>query len=357
MRRLFRRLASALGSALVIVLITAGLAEATLAAIRHVPFLFRLRLLTPLARELYFVDRGMVQLLPDCARWDPDLGYTLRPGRCTFANTEYTTTLLVNRLGVRDSEKALAAPELVVLGDSFALGWGVSGDETFAARLGKMTGFAVLNTGVSSYGTVRELRLLAKVDRSRLTTIVWQFCNNDYIENAAYAKNGNRLATLPEAEYDGWVSLHAQGRRYVPGRYLLSALTTRYRALAHADEADPSSPDPDDPAVRRNQVAYFLNALETSPVDLSPYRIILFEMNARNEHAEWFLPMLRAEIAHGLHPDWVRRLVLVDVAARLVPSDFYVLDDHLTPDGQKKVAGILFPYVRRAISAVPPKPQ
>jgi lysophospholipase L1-like esterase len=356
MRRLLGRALSALGSALVVVVLTAILAEATLAAIRHVPFLYRLRPLKPLARELYYVDRGMVQLLPECARWDPDLGYTLRPGRCTFANTEFRTTLLVNRLGARDSEEALTAPEVVVLGDSFALGWGVSGDETFAARLGNMTGLRVLNTGVASYGTVRELRLLAKVDRSRLTTIVWQFCNNDYVENAAYAKNGNRLATLLEAEYDGWVSLHARDRRYVPGRYLLAALTARYRALTRAPLAVPPSPDPDDPAVRRNQVAYFLNALETSPVNLSPYRIVLFEMNARNEHAEWFLPMLREEIAHGGHPDWVRRLVLVDVAARLVPSDFYVLDDHPNPEGQKKVAEILFPYVRRGSSAAGPTP-
>ncbi len=351
MRRLLARTLSALGSTLVVVLITVVLAEAALAAIRHVPFLFRFPPLTPLARELYFVDRAMVQLLPDCARWDPDLGYTLRPGRCTFANTEYRTTLLVNRFGVRDSEAALQAPEVVVLGDSFALGWGVSGEETFASRLGKMTGLRILNTGVASYGTVRELRLLAKVDRSRLTTIVWQFCNNDYVENAAYAKDGNRLATLPEAEYDGWVRLHERDRRYFPGRYLLAALTARYRALTRAPVADPSNPDPDDPAVRRNQVAYFLNALETSPVNLSPYRIVLFELNGRNEHADWFLPMLHEEIRHGAHPDWVRRLVLVDVAARLRPSDFYVLDDHLTPEGQKKVAEILLAYVGRPASA------
>ncbi len=351
MKPALRRFGRALGSGAATLLITAALAEGTLAAIRHLPILFRLRPLTPLARELYFMDRAMVQLLPECARWDPDLGYTLRPGRCTFANTEYRTTLLVNRLGVRDSGEALLAPELVVLGDSFALGWGVEGDQTFASRLAKMTGLKVLNTGVSSYGTVRELKLLSKVDRSRLSTIVWQFCNNDYVENAAYAKDGNRLATLPEAEYDGWVSLHARDRRYFPGRYLVSALSARYRALTRSPAAEPSSPDPDDPAVRRNQIAYFLNAIETSPVDLSRYRIVLFEINGRNENAEWFLPMLREEIAHGVHPDWVRRLVLVDVAARLVPSDFYVLDDHLTPAGQKKVAEILLPYVRRGSSA------
>lgn len=351
MRRLLVHALSALGSMFVVLLVTAALAEATLAAIRHVPVVFKRSVFTPLGRELYFLDRRLVQLLPECARWDPDLGYTLRPGRCTFANTEYRTTLLVNRLGVRDSEEALAAPELVVLGDSFALGWGVEGNETFASRLAAMTGLRVLDTGVSSYGTVRELKLLSRVDRSRLSTIVWQFCNNDYFENAAYAKNGNRLETLSEDEYDGWVRNHAKERRYFPGRYLVSALSARYRTLTRAPSAEPSSPDPDDPAVRRNQVAYFLNALGTSPVDLSAYRIVLFEMNSRNEHADWFLPMLREEIAHGVHPEWVRRLVLVDVAARLGPSDFYVLDDHLTAAGQKKVAEILLPHVRRGSPA------
>lgn len=351
MRRGLQRFARALGTAAAVLLITAALAEGTLAAIRHVSFLYRLRLLTPLARELYFVDRSMIQLLPACARWDPDLGYTLRPGRCTFANTEYRTTLIVNSLGVRDTEEALVAPDLVVLGDSFAAGWGVEGNETFASCLAGMTGLKVLNTGVPSYGTVRELRLLRKVDRSRLSTIVWQFCNNDYIENAAYEKNGNRLETLPEREYDRWVRQHAGERRYVPGRYLVSALSARYRVLTRPKAADPSSPDPDDPAVRRNQVAYFLNALETSPIDLSPYRIVLFEMNGRNQHAEWFLPMLREEIARAPHPEWVRRLILVDVAARLSSPDFYALDDHLTPAGQKKVAEILLPYVLQGGSA------
>lgn len=345
MRRHLTRAVRALGTTLAVVLVTAALAEGTLAAIRHVAVLYRLPLLTPLARELYFVDRATVQLLPECARWDPDLGYTLRPGGCTFANTEYRTTLHANRLGVRDTEGALRAPDLVVLGDSFALGWGVEGGETFASWLGRMTGLRVLNAGVASYGTVRELRLLAKLDRSRLSTIVWQFCNNDYIENAAYAADGNRLATLPEKEYDDWVRHHERERRYYPGRYLVSALSWRLRAVTRRPAAEPPSPDPDDPAVRRNQVAYFLNALETSPVDLSPLRIVLFELNGRNLNADWFLPMLREEIARGAHPKWVGRIVLVDVAARLSPRDFYLLDDHLTPAGQKKVADILAPYL------------
>ncbi len=149
-----------------------------------------------------------------------------------------------------------------------------------------------------------------------------------------------------EAEYEGWVRSHERARRYVPGRYLFETLSVRLRPLDHRAAAGPSTPDPDDPAVQKNQVAYFLNALETSPVDISYFRIILFELNGRNEHTEWFLNKLREEIARGTHPPWVRRIVLVDVAARLTPADFYVLDDHLTPGGHRKVAQILLPYVQ-----------
>jgi hypothetical protein len=343
-----RRVVRGFAQTAAVVLITAALAEATLAAIRHLAFLYRFSPLLPLARQLYFVDRATVQLLGNCARWDPTLGYTLKPGACTFANTEYRTTLRVNSLGVRDSEQALSGPEIVVLGDSFAMGWGVEGDETFAAVVGRESGARVLNTGIPSYGTVRELMMLGRVDRTRTRTILWQFCNNDYIENQAYVKNGNRLPTLSRAEWEGWVTAHARERRYVPFRYLFRAVGSRLEALFSKRGSDPSNPDPDDPAIRKQQVACFLDVLETSPVDLSPYRIVLFELNGRNLSADWFLRMLADELRAGAHSEVAKRLVLVDVAARLDAADFYLLDDHLTPAGHRKVAGILLPYVEPA---------
>jgi len=345
------RFVRGIGQAALVVLITAALAEATLAGIRNLAFLYRRRPLLPLARELYFVDRATVQVLRDCARWDPALGYTLKPGACTFANTEYRTTLRVNSVGVRDSEEALAAPEIVVLGDSFAMGWGVEGEETFAAVLGHASGARVLNAAVPSYGSVRELKMLGRVDRSRVRTLVWQFCNNDYVENDAYAKNGNRLPTLSREEWEGWVLKHERDRRYVPGRYLLRTVGSRLAGLLPPANSDPSSPDPRDAAVRKNQIAYFLNALETSPVDLSAFRIVLFELNGRNLNADWFLPMLADEILRGGHPEVARRLVLVDVAGRLSDRDFYLLDDHLTPAGHRRVAEILLPHLGPATGA------
>lgn len=349
-----RRAGRGLARVAVVVLITAALAEATLAGIRHLAFLYRLPPFLPLARQLYFVDRATVQVLADCARWDPTLGYTLKPGVCAFANTEYKTTLTVNSLGVRDSEEALAGPEIVVLGDSFAMGWGVEADQSFAAVIGKERGVRVLNTGISSYGSVRELMMLGRVDRSRTRTILWQFCDNDYIENEAYAKNGNRLPTLSRAEWEGWVAGHVRERRYLPFRYLVRAVGSRLEALFSRPGPDPSSPDPNDPAFRKKQVAYFLDVLETSPVDLAPYRIVLFEMNGHNLDADWFLRMLAEELRTGTRSEVAKRLVLVDLAARLAPEDYYYLDDHLTPAGHRKVAGILLPYLEPAVPGKAP---
>src|SRR5262249_10782394 len=107
----------------------------------------------------YFYRRNIVQLDTGRARYDAELLYTLRPGRFTFANVEYATPYEVNSLGVRDDEASLAQPEIVVAGDSYAMGWGVQQGDAFPQVIEQKTGRRVLNAAVASYGTVRELRL------------------------------------------------------------------------------------------------------------------------------------------------------------------------------------------------------
>jgi hypothetical protein len=196
--------------------------------------------------------------------------------------------------------------------------------------------------------------MLGRADRSRTTTLLWQFCNNDFLENEAYAKNGKRLPTLSRMEWEGWVAGHVHERRYLPFRYLFRAVGARLETIFSRPGPDPSSPDPNDPAFRKTQVAYFLDVLETSPIDLSTYRIVLFEMNGRNLNADWFLRMLAEELRSGAHSEVAKRLVLVDVAARLAPEDYYFLDDHLTPAGHRKVAGLLLPYLEPAAPGTAP---
>ena len=48
---------------------------------------------------------------------------------------------------------------ILVLGDSIAMGWGVNDYETFSYLLEKNLKMKVYNLGVSSYGTIREIKM------------------------------------------------------------------------------------------------------------------------------------------------------------------------------------------------------
>ena len=136
-------------------------------------------------------NRSIIQFEPACSQYDPELTYVLKPGQCTFENLEFRTELQINRLGLRDDDAALEAPEVVVLGDSYAMGWGVNQDETFSQVLARSTGQKVLNAGVSSYGTVREKRLLKRLDTSRMKTLVVQYNSTDAVENWVFRQRGD----------------------------------------------------------------------------------------------------------------------------------------------------------------------
>ncbi|HZL98758.1 MAG TPA: hypothetical protein VFD43_00775, partial [Planctomycetota bacterium] len=142
-------------------------------------------------RRVYVLeDWSVLQAQPGALAADPALGYRLRPGRLGLRNREYDTELAVNSAGLRDDEASLDGPELIVLGDSFALGWGVAQDESFPQQLERITGLKVLNAGLPSYGTARELLLLRTLDRSRLRAVVVQYFLNDHPENLAWLEGG-----------------------------------------------------------------------------------------------------------------------------------------------------------------------
>ena len=134
-----------------------------------------------IGRIAYTYSHGAIQYA--CGRYDPQLAYILRRRECSYEETEYETTFHPNSAGLRDDETSLHDPDIVILGDSHALGLGVSQDETFAALLEKGSGLKVLNTGVSSYGTAREMMLFRRLGISNTDYIIIQYCRNDFNEN------------------------------------------------------------------------------------------------------------------------------------------------------------------------------
>ena len=73
--------------AAVVLVVSLVALEGALLLIRHLPALSAVGPITPLARELYMLDRRMIQFEETAARWNDRLGYTLRPGESLHFNS------------------------------------------------------------------------------------------------------------------------------------------------------------------------------------------------------------------------------------------------------------------------------
>lgn len=320
-----RRLSAALLQGGAILLITLGLLEGL------VGFSFRFPALSPLPRGVVrqmhvLFDRNTIQVMPACATYDATLTYTLRPGSCTFANREFSNTFTINSLGVRDDEASLTQPRIIVLGDSIAMGWGVDQDAGFPSVIERLTGRRTLNAGVSSYGTVRELRMLERVDRQVVTDVILQYSSNDFVENEQLVSG--RFKTLSREEYERTVQAQADMLRYHPGKYTLN-LFVMMRNLARARQAADTAPS------RDREARAFLDVLAQSAVDLSPHRVTVLSLEPG--FVEAVRPLAAASPLAVL-----QRLRFLDMTSLAsIPGAYYVLDDHPTGIGHDAIGRAL----------------
>jgi lysophospholipase L1-like esterase len=288
--------------------------------------------------------RSVIQFDPRCARYDPGLAYTLKPGTCTFENIEFTNTYRNNSGGVRDEDAALEAPEMIVLGDSHAMGWGVEQEEALPQVLARRSGRRVLNAAVSSYGTAREMLLLDRLAASRLRVLIIQYADNDLPENRTFYQNGN-LPIMSEAQYQNIVRHYTAQRSYYPGKYVHRLFLKVFRLEA---------PEPDrlrmEPATPTEEAELFVNALtHAGRTPLDDVQLIVFEINEQIRPSRPFIAALDAVRRRDVNPAFIRRLIALDVAPLLTPEDFYKLDDHMNARGHDKIAGTLAEVIRERL--------
>lgn len=295
-------------------------------------------------------DRQIIQLLPDCAVYDPELTYLLRPPGCRIVNREHTVDYVVNRLGARDDEGSLDGPEIIVLGDSQAMGWGVGQTQTFSELLERETGSRVLNLAISSYGTVRELKLLDRADRSRLKTLVIQYCQNDAPENLAFESEGNRLPISDRAVYEKTVEDYLARTAYSPWKH------TRRLVQIWRHLGAPWAP-PDTVEEHLVDARAFLNALAESGIDLGGIEIVVFEVNGFARNDAYFTTALESTVEQ-LPPEspW-RRVQVLDLSPELTEDKYYKIDDHLTAEGHRTIADALLPLLQASFPSNEPEPR
>lgn len=137
---------------------------------------------------IYTAMRNTVQ--NTCTRPHPTIQYVNRENyRGEFRNPEFRTRIVINEQGLRDRSYPSERPEghhrVLVLGDSYAFGWGVEAEETLAKRLeADLTGLDVLNGGCSGWGTEQQLLFLQeKAPLLHPDIVLLLFVENDPANN------------------------------------------------------------------------------------------------------------------------------------------------------------------------------
>ena len=314
------------------------LAEGLLLAMYHYPAAWYPAGLRRFLTTEYFNRRNIVQLDERHARYDSELFYTLEPGAFMFSNPEFSTQFVVNRIGVRDNQRSLEQPEIVVAGDSYAMGWGVQQDESFPELAERRTGRRVLNAAVSSYGTVREGRMLDRVDLSRTTTLIVQYAPDDFTENDEFLKRGNQYMPSSREEWLAAIAEQRRRGRYWPFRMVYDSVVWIKRGITGWPQGGVEPTHfPADAAAER-----FLNALmHASRKDLSALRIIVLDI----DEDPAFIRALDRLRQSETYPANIRGMRVVDLSGRLTPDLHYVLDDHLNGRGHQAIADAIIEVI------------
>jgi hypothetical protein len=281
---------------------------------------------------------------PACAQWDPELVYTLKPGTCTFSNPGYMSEYRINRLGVRDSEESLHQPEIVVLGDSHTMGMGVEQDETYASQLETISSLKTLNAGVSSYGTVRELGMLQRIDTTRARYLLIQYCSNDYDENREFIDSGGKLPRRNRDWFDSQVEADKIRRRYYLGKFSDSLLSLASQRLLVRVGGDLGTGTGD--GHNSDQWEYLLKVIDRHPVDLSGMTIIIFAMEFPADYRQEDAPRLEQRLTDYRGHRRLSRVHVLDVMKGFGPEHFLPLDGHMNALGHRRVAERLASVIR-----------
>jgi len=280
-------------------------------------------------------DRNLIQYSSDCAIYDSDLTYTLKPGGCHTKGREFEAEYFVNSAGMRDDDASLVSPKIVVIGDSHTMGWGVSQDLIFSNLLEKKLGMPVLNTGVSSYGTVRELKMLERANLDNLEYLIIQYCDNDFEENNEYLKNNNKLPIMPEFKYNIFTEHLEKQSEYFIGKHSMNLLLILTKIFTS------DSILKDNGAEGSEEVNAFLNAILKSNIDLSNVVIIALEINGYNQNDSLFINSLKNRLSDKNLQLAVKDIKIIDSSLILNDDNYFILDDHMNSSGHKAIAEAL----------------
>lgn len=277
---------------------------------------------------------NIIQMSDDCARYDQQLTYTLKPGKCLFENLEFSTRYNINSVGLRDDERSLNAPDIITLGDSYAMGWGVEQDETFSDLIERNIAYRVLNAGISSYGTARQVGLLSRLDKTRLKYIIWQYSENDFAENRAYVNNNFNLNISTREDYEK-IKARVQKRKYSLFMYFgrfMKQITQQISGVELYSEFRNTNDE---------EITYLLKTIQNANLPES-VKIILFEISGPEYLNNGFADRLKDNLEKKEFMALKKQIIIMDVKDILnKDQDYFMIDTHINRLGHHKISSHL----------------
>lgn len=312
-----------------VVVLIIGLSELTIEYLLKNPTSIPKRLIKPFRAYYSQHIRNAIQMEKNCSEYDPELFYKLKPGICDFCNLEFTSTYSINSKGLRDDESSLENPTVILLGDSFTMGWGVNQDSTFEKHLEQKTNLKILNAGVSSYGTIRELTMFKSLtQKDDLRYLIIQYHESDLLENKNFIENGNVLRISSEEVYEENVQRVKSRTKYFFGKH--SSLLLKFVIKSMLGKLNGHRKTGEEDALNFMNI---LNAVSL-PQDI---QIIVFELSSYGETDHTFIDHLEELIKNYDN----LKIIPIKVQAHLDSNDYFILDDHINSRGHKKVAAVL----------------
>lgn len=299
-------------------------------------------------------ERRIPERTTECGRYDSSLIYIYQPNaRCIQQNVEFKDSIYINRLGLRDDDNSLIAPDVICLGDSYTMGWGVEQGQSFPQLVEQRTGLKVLNAGISSYGTARETLLLGRLDTSNLKAIVIQYSYNDIAENSAYIKNGYVLPVPPKKQYDSLVDLHRWSIVYFPFKRCLNLIRIAakdfIKQLRNRSYLQNQWKQFYDTSYVSPAAKSFINILYRSHINFSKTKVFIVDVNRYpvfDHHFRESALRIIQDSAYG--KDFRQNIEFIPTEALNNQESYYPLDNHFTAYGHQLLANEIIDKIKKA---------
>lgn len=307
-------------------------------------------------------------------------GFRLAPGiALRMKGPEYDVEVATNSLGMRDDEPgAKDRPRVLLLGDSFAMGYGVERGQLFADLLEAQLRVDVVNAGTGGYEIVQQPRVLAEYGpRLKPDLVVYAlYLGNDLAQNDEWEVQAdgtlrNKVRQYPvrqPREVKLWRLVRdfvygvRQGRSEKEGEWLpfegylgLCEKNLGEEARKDYDDADRLLGALADEARRQGLPLLVLTLPYRSMVEPEALASLARKVPGLADRYDLTRPAreigTRMEARGIAHADVTP--ALVEEWRRNGQALFYPVDGHLTQAGQAAVARFAAPLLRELLPADP----